>query len=87
MTFLFTSCVEAGVTFSFRTAFCESWGFGNLLPMAGRTGIADWRSQISNVSAWRGFLPLLPAGQEGFEPLWLRLKITDCRFQIPNRKS
>lgn len=31
-----TSCVEAGVDFSFRTAFRESWGLVNLLQIAGR---------------------------------------------------
>ncbi len=30
------SCVEAGVDFSFRTAFRESWGLVNLLQIAGR---------------------------------------------------
>jgi CRISPR-associated endonuclease/helicase Cas3 len=34
--FLLTSCVEAGVDFSFRTAFRESWGLVNLLQIAGR---------------------------------------------------
>jgi CRISPR-associated endonuclease/helicase Cas3 len=31
-----TSCVEAGVDFSFRSAFRESWGLVNLLQIAGR---------------------------------------------------
>lgn len=55
------SCVEAGVDFSFRSAFRDlsacpaqagSWGLVNLLQIAGRTappGIADWRLQISEV--------------------------------------
>lgn len=36
-TLVATSCVEAGVDFSFRTAFRESWGLVNLLQIAGRT--------------------------------------------------
>jgi CRISPR-associated endonuclease Cas3-HD len=35
-TLVATSCVEAGVDFSFRTAFRESWGLVNLLQIAGR---------------------------------------------------
>lgn len=35
-TLVATSCVEAGVGFSFRTAFRESWGLVNLLQIAGR---------------------------------------------------
>jgi CRISPR-associated endonuclease/helicase Cas3 len=33
----FTSCLEAGVDFSFRSAFRESYGLVNLLQVAGRT--------------------------------------------------
>lgn len=36
-TLVATSCVEAGVDFSFHTAFRESWGLVNLLQIAGRT--------------------------------------------------
>ena len=35
-TLVATSCVEAGVDFSFRTAFRESCGLLNLLQIAGR---------------------------------------------------
>ena len=35
-TLVATSCVEAGVDFSFRTAFRESWSLLNLLQIAGR---------------------------------------------------
>lgn len=35
-TLVATSCVEAGVDFSFHTAFRESWGLVNLLQIAGR---------------------------------------------------
>lgn len=35
-TLVATSCVEAGVDFSFRTAFRERWGLVNLLQIAGR---------------------------------------------------
>ncbi len=35
-TLVATSCVEAGVDFSFRTAFRESWSLLNLLQVAGR---------------------------------------------------
>jgi hypothetical protein len=64
--------VEAGVDFSFRTAFRESWGLVNLLQIAGRAahaGIADRRFQIANAD------------------LLTQSKNQNHRFQIVNRKS
>ena len=51
MKFLLTDCVEAGVDFSFRTAFRESRGLVNLLQIAGAPPlrglqIGDCRFQI-----------------------------------------
>jgi len=73
-----TRCVEAGVDFSFRSAFRDlsacpaqagSWGLENRLQFAGRVsraGIADCRFQIGCMA---GVLPLLKPDQKGFEPL------------------
>jgi CRISPR-associated endonuclease/helicase Cas3 len=56
-TLVATSCVEAGVDFSFRTAFRESWGLVNLLQIAGRASrsgeyddaeVWDFRHDASN---------------------------------------
>lgn len=44
-----TSCVEAGVDFSFRSAFRESWGLVNLLQIAGR---ANRSSEYSDTEVW-----------------------------------
>lgn len=44
-----TSCVEAGVDFSFRTAFRESWGLVNLLQIAGR---ANRSGEYQNAEVW-----------------------------------
>lgn len=44
-----TSCVEAGVDFSFRTAFRESWGLVNLLQIAGR---ASRSGEFDNAEVW-----------------------------------
>ncbi len=72
-----TTCVEAGVDFSFHPAFRESWELANLPQLAGRaapSGIADWRLQISDsVQIWSNRLksgdwPLKPIGPE--EELW-----------------
>lgn len=51
MTFLPTDCAEAGVDFSFCTAFRKSWGLVNLLQIAGGLRIGDRRSQISDCCA------------------------------------
>lgn len=48
-TLVATSCVEAGVDFSFRTAFRESWGLINLLQIAGR---ASRSSEYDNAEVW-----------------------------------
>jgi CRISPR-associated endonuclease/helicase Cas3 len=44
-----TSCVEAGVDFSFRTAFRESWGLVNLLQIAGR---ASRSGEYDDAEVW-----------------------------------
>jgi CRISPR-associated endonuclease/helicase Cas3 len=44
-----TSCVEAGVDFSFHTAFRESWGLVNLLQIAGR---ASRSGEYENAEVW-----------------------------------
>jgi len=44
-----TSCVEAGVDFSFRTAFRESWGLMNLLQIAGR---ASRSGEYADTEVW-----------------------------------
>jgi len=44
-----TSCVEAGVDFSFRSAFRESWGLVNLLQIAGR---ANRSGEYSDSEVW-----------------------------------
>jgi CRISPR-associated endonuclease/helicase Cas3 len=48
-TLVATSCVEAGVDFSFRTAFRESWGLVNLLQIAGR---ASRSGEFENAEVW-----------------------------------
>ncbi|MEO8428619.1 MAG: CRISPR-associated endonuclease Cas3'' [Verrucomicrobiota bacterium] len=48
-TLVATSCVEAGVDFSFRTAFRESWGLMNLLQIAGR---ASRSGEYDNAEVW-----------------------------------
>lgn len=48
-TLVATSCVEAGVDFSFRTAFRESWGLVNLLQIAGR---ASRSGEYDNTEVW-----------------------------------
>ena len=48
-TLVATSCVEAGVDFSFRTAFRESWGLVNLLQIAGR---ANRAGEYDNAEVW-----------------------------------
>jgi CRISPR-associated endonuclease/helicase Cas3 len=48
-TLVATSCVEAGVDFSFRTAFRESWGLVNLLQIAGR---ASRSGEYENAEVW-----------------------------------
>lgn len=48
-TLVATSCVEAGVDFSFRTAFRESWGLVNLLQIAGR---ASRSGEYDNAEVW-----------------------------------
>jgi CRISPR-associated endonuclease/helicase Cas3 len=58
-----TSCVEAGVDFSFRTAFRESCGLVNLLQISGR---ANRSSEYDDTEVWdfrhdeEGFLTLHP---------------------------
>ena len=58
-----TSCVEAGVDFSFRTAFRESCGLVNLLQISGR---ANRSGEYGNAEVWDfrhdedGFLTLHP---------------------------
>lgn len=44
-----TSCVEAGVDFSFRSAFRESWGLVNLLQIAGR---ASRSGEYEDTEVW-----------------------------------
>jgi CRISPR-associated endonuclease Cas3-HD len=44
-----TSCVEAGVDFSFRSAFRESWGVVNLLQIAGRVSRSG---EYRNAEVW-----------------------------------
>jgi CRISPR-associated endonuclease/helicase Cas3 len=44
-----TSCVEAGLDFSFRTAFRESWGLVNLLQIAGR---ASRSGEYDDTEVW-----------------------------------
>lgn len=44
-----TSCVEAGVDFSFRSAFRESWGLVNLLQIAGR---ASRSGEYQDTEVW-----------------------------------
>jgi CRISPR-associated endonuclease/helicase Cas3 len=44
-----TSCVEAGVDFSFRSAFRESWGVVNLLQIAGR---ASRSGEYTDTEVW-----------------------------------
>lgn len=44
-----TSCIEAGVDFSFRTAFRESWGLVNLLQIAGR---ASRSGEYQDTEVW-----------------------------------
>lgn len=44
-----TSCVEAGVDFSFRSAFRESWGVVNLLQIAGR---ASRSGEYADTEVW-----------------------------------
>ena len=44
-----TSCVEAGVDFSFRTAFRESWSLVNLLQIAGR---ANRSNEYPHAEVW-----------------------------------
>jgi CRISPR-associated endonuclease/helicase Cas3 len=44
-----TSCVEAGVDFSFRSAFRESWGLVNLLQIAGR---ASRSGEFQDTEVW-----------------------------------
>ncbi len=44
-----TSCVEAGVDFSFRSAFRESWGLVNLLQIAGR---ASRSGEYADTEVW-----------------------------------
>ena len=48
-TLVATSCVEAGVDFSFRTAFRESWGLVNLLQIAGR---ASRSGEFADAEVW-----------------------------------
>jgi CRISPR-associated endonuclease/helicase Cas3 len=48
-TLVATSCVEAGVDFSFRAAFRESWGLVNLLQIAGR---ASRSGEFSDAEVW-----------------------------------
>lgn len=48
-TLVATSCVEAGVDFSFRTAFRESWGLVNLLQIAGR---ASRSGEYDDAAVW-----------------------------------
>jgi len=48
-TLVATSCVEAGVDLSFRTAFRESWGLVNLLQIAGR---ASRSGEYDNAEVW-----------------------------------
>jgi CRISPR-associated endonuclease/helicase Cas3 len=48
-TLVATSCVEAGVDFSFRSAFRESWGLVNLLQIAGR---ASRSGEYDNAEVW-----------------------------------
>lgn len=48
-TLVATSCVESGVDFSFRTAFRESWGLGNLLQIAGR---ASRSGEYQDAEVW-----------------------------------
>jgi CRISPR/Cas system-associated endonuclease/helicase Cas3 len=48
-TLVATSCVEAGVDFSFRTAFRESWGLVNLLQIAGR---ASRSGEFDGAEVW-----------------------------------
>ena len=48
-TLVATSCVEAGVDFSFRTAFRESWGLVNLLQIAGR---ASRSGEFDDAEVW-----------------------------------
>jgi hypothetical protein len=43
------SCLEAGVCFSFRAAFRESWGLVNLLQIAGR---ASRSGEYDNAEVW-----------------------------------
>ncbi len=49
MTFQLTNSVEAGVDFSFRTAFRESWGLVNLLQIAGR---ASRSGEYDDAEVW-----------------------------------
>jgi hypothetical protein len=66
VTSLLTSCVEAGVDFSFRTALRESWGLVNLLQIAGRAamaGIGDQRFQIADGSPGCRLAQFSPAGE------------------------
>jgi CRISPR-associated endonuclease/helicase Cas3 len=44
-----TSCVEAGVDRSFRSAFREGWGLVNLLQIAGRAGRSG---EYDNAEVW-----------------------------------
>jgi CRISPR-associated endonuclease/helicase Cas3 len=48
-TLVATSCVEAGVDFSFCTAFRESWGLVNLLQIAGR---ASRSGEYDDAEVW-----------------------------------
>jgi CRISPR-associated endonuclease/helicase Cas3 len=48
-TLVATSCVEAGVDFSFRTGFRESWGLANLLQIAGR---ASRSGEYDDAEVW-----------------------------------
>jgi CRISPR-associated endonuclease/helicase Cas3 len=48
-TLVATSCVEAGVDFSFHTAFRESWGLVNLLQIAGR---ASRSGEYDDAEVW-----------------------------------
>jgi CRISPR-associated endonuclease/helicase Cas3 len=60
-TLVATSCVEAGVDFSFRTAFRESWGLAasrmadRRLQIADRSQWPDWRElMLGSVQLWTG---------------------------------
>lgn len=76
-TLVATSCVEAGVDFSFRTAFRDSWGLLNLLQIAGCTAPAGIQNRTSQMADWlgrimdTGKLPVKPLGHGGELWAWI----------------